>query len=169
MYATRKLLKQLTLIMIVVNLMSCASGMPIGPQEILPMTQQQVVTGVASVFNGSQPIAFMFERASGLRVLFWPGATDGATTLWNFVCLQNCAPGWQSIGNGFAMTGARASEFAQYLQDGGWQQVAPVTAGVTAEGMTLHQWLQFAGSTLTGFMIVIPAGIVPPQPTEVRL
>jgi hypothetical protein len=156
MNAICKLLKQLTLIVIVFNLVSC-SGIPVGPNELLPMTQTQVVTGVYSVLSGEQPISFVFQHASGLRILLWPGATNGETTLWNLVCIRMCNPGWwRTVGDGMSMTGARASAFADYLQAGGWQRLTPVVASVAAKGQSVSQWMDLVANSLSGFFIVIP-------------
>lgn len=144
-------------------LQGCA-GMPIGNTELLPMTQQQVVTGVYSVLSGEQPIAFVFQHTSGLRILLWPGATNGDTTLWNMVCIRMCQPGWwHTVGDGLSMTGVRASAFADYLQAGGWQRLTPVVASVAAKGQSVNQWLNVVANSLSGFLIVLPVAPIPAE------
>jgi hypothetical protein len=168
MKAIRETIVQAILILIVFNLFGCA-GIPISAAGYQPMTQSQIVTGVYAVFSGQQPISWLFSApGSDLRVLFWPGATNSGETLINMVCLQSCAPGWERIGAGFAMTGQRASQFAEYLKAGGWQQIAPVAASVAPKGLTFWQWMQVARNTMTGMIMIFPAGVVPVEPTEAK-
>jgi hypothetical protein len=149
---------------------SGCAGMPVGANEILPMTQQQIATGVYNIANGGQPIYFVLRHTSGLRVLLWPGAQSNGQTLWNAVCVQVCQAGWQNqviaVSKGFSMTGKRASEFAAYLRAGGWHQV-PIAAA-SAGYSSVKSWLDLMASSLTGFFLVIPAGVVPPQATEAK-
>jgi hypothetical protein len=153
-------------------LQGCAPGMPIGANEILPLTSQQLTTGVYAVFSGQQPIAWMFRHTSGLRILMWPGATNGATTLINVACIETCPNGWEHfvVSNGFTMTGVRASDFAAYLKQSGWQQMAPVLASVAAKGQSVSQWMSLMSQSLTGFFLIIPItpDTLPAEALEVR-
>jgi hypothetical protein len=148
-------------------LSGCAPGMPIGANEVLPLTSQQLTTGVYSVFSGAQPIAWMFQHASGLRILVWPGATNGAQTLINVACIEQCPTGWEHfvVSNGFAMTGQRASDFVAYLKSSGWQQLPPVLASVAAKGQTVADWMSMVSQSLSGFFIVVPVtpGMMPTE------
>jgi hypothetical protein len=166
MKAIRETIVQATLILLVFNLSGCA-GMPMPTSGFQPLTQQQLVTGVYSALSGSQPVAFLFQHSSGLRIVMWPGATTDAETLINVACIDNCIPGWEHyvVSNGFAMTGKRASEFAAYLRAGGWHQVP--LAAASAGYSSVKSWLDLMASNLTGFFIVVPV-IMPVQPTEIR-
>lgn len=149
--------KILEFVMLVLLLQSCA-GMPIGNNELLPMTQQQVVTGVVNVFTGNQSIYFSFQHTSGLRILLWPGANDGNTVLWNMVCIEQCGPGWQRVGAGLAMSYQRASSFAQYLKSADWKEITPALAGIPV-------WIQENSNILSGFFVVFPVipSLIPEQ------
>jgi hypothetical protein len=160
------------LVALSVALAGCSSGMPIGPNEVLPLSQQQLTTGVYSVFSGAQKTAWMFQHSSGLRILLWPGATTEAQTLINVACIETCPSGWEHfvINNGFAMTGQRASEFAAYLKQSGWQQMAPVLASVASKGQSVTEWMQLMSQSLSGFLIVLPVapGTMPDEAWEVQ-
>ena len=107
--------------------------------------------------------------SSDLRVLFWPGAVNGGERLINMVCLQSCAPGWERIGAGFAMTGQRASDFAAYLKAGGWRSLPPTFASLGARAASVSAWLEECSGMLSGFFIVIPvAPEMLPEKQEVR-
>jgi hypothetical protein len=162
-----KVREHLLSIALLFTLLNSCSGMPIGDAEILPMSSQQVVSGVYEVFSGQQKISFMFQHTSGLRIIFWPGASNGSQVLWNIVCLEQCPPNWEHfvVSNGFSATWQRASEFAAYLRAGGWHQVP--LAAASAGYSSVKSWLDLMASSLTGFFIVVPV-IMPVQPTEIR-
>jgi len=151
-----KVREHLLEILLVFTLFGC-SGIPMPASGYQPMTQSQIVAGVYAVFSGQQPIAWLFNApGSNLRILFWPGATNGAEQLINMVCIQQCGPGWERIGAGYAMTGQRASDFAAYLKAGGWQQLSPTLVSVAARGQSVSQWLGEMSGVLSGFFIVVP-------------
>lgn len=133
----------------------CATGVQVGPAEILPISQQATVTGIYAVKIGAEPLGQVWQNARGLQVVIWPGAQAGAEQLWNFACLVECKPGWQSevtrylAGPGKAVTWVRMSQFIEYLRQNGWAQITGGSA-VTS----ISQSLSAMEGVITGFMVV---------------
>jgi hypothetical protein len=144
----------------------CAPGMPIGSAELLPLSQQQVVTGAYRIYTGQQPIYWEFVNASGLRILFWPGATTGRETLINMICLESCAAGWERIVSGYAMTATRASGFAAHLRNSPfWQEVTAAAPVAVSWAARMYAGIATGGTTE---FLVVPAGFQLLIPEEAR-
>jgi len=133
-------------------LQGCGS-MPIGANEILPISQQATVTGIYAVQTGAEPLGQIWQNARGLQVVIWPGARDGSQQLWNFACLVGDCRGEMLryiAGPGKATTGIRMSMFVEYLKQNGWVQVTGA-ANVTR---VISEAMAVMNGVITGYMVL---------------
>jgi hypothetical protein len=156
--------------MLVLN--SCAGGgIPITAAEMKPITEQALVTGVASIMNGAQPLAKVLENSFGTRLLVWPGARSGTDILWNMACLIRCNPGWQAevthylVGPGQTMRAEPMSAFVQSLKNSGWREIVPTAVAV---GKAVGSGVGGAVSTLTG-VIIDGFTVIPVTPSTIEM
>lgn len=148
----------------------CAgSGIPIGPAEILPITETATVSGIYAVSIGAEPLGRIMQNArTGLQVVIWPGAQSSGEVLWNFACLVECKPGWDGqvtryiAGPGRTMTWMRMSQFVEYLRQNGWVQV---TGAAVSAAESIGSAVSMMSGAITGFMVV-PVMIEPTQPAK---
>jgi len=93
MTATCKLLKQLTLIVIVFNLSGCSGAPAIAPGDVLPLQPGTTLVNTFSALQGLNPFAKALTNGNGTYLLAWPGPGSG---VWSAVCLNVSCPRWMA-------------------------------------------------------------------------
>lgn len=134
-------------------LQGCSAGIPIGPAEVLPISQQATVTGIYAVQTGAEPLGQIWQNARGLQVIIWPGAASEGEQLWNFACLVGDCRGETLryiAGPGKAVSGMRMSMFVEYLRQNGWTQVV----GASNVARAISQAMSVMEGAITGWLVV---------------
>jgi hypothetical protein len=163
----KKLINHLSIILIAFNFLTACSGMPVGPNELVHISQQQTVTGVYAVKAGLQPLAQVLENPTGSQILFWPGAKNGSQVLWNMACLLRCQGDWQGevtryiAASGKAMTAERAGQLTRGLVESGWWRAVPLTGATLAQASAVLA-ANVAANWYT--ILITPVITLPEQP-----